>query len=239
VLSLHISQIPSLAGALSDGINAVLCAAYLPHIAHRNWAFARNESIKWNKEGKIELHNLVGADKIDAGNYKAGVGAIRATFAASAAEFGDVEVRDELLRQIDEEYHPPVATKTGALKNKGLSTCFSGQVTRARMMGFQDWVSMITEGPPANVRRGPILEEAPFPEVLVAKAYSRDGDSLELVFYNGKEAGTFPIGFTRLQPSTTYRLGDKTVTAGKDGTASCEVTVDGRTALLLSPATNN
>lgn len=98
---------------------------------------------------------------------------------------------------------------------------------------------MITEGPPANVRQGPILDEAPFPEVLVAKAYSQDGDSLELVLYNGKEPGTFRVGFTRLRPGETYRLGDRSVMAGKDGTASVDVAVSGRTMLLLTPTTPN
>lgn len=182
---------------------------------------------------------MVGADKIDAGNYKAGEGAIRATFAAAAAEFGDDKVRDELLRQIDEEYHPVITTSTGALKNRGLSTNFSGQAMRARLSSFQDWRSMITEGPPANVRQGPILDEVPFPEVLVAKAYSQDGDSLELVLYNGKEPGTFRVGFTRLRPGETYRLGDRSVMAGKDGTASVDVVVSGRTVLLLTPTTPN
>lgn len=224
---------------MSDGINSILCAAFLPHIAHRNWAFTRNESIKWNKEGKIELQNLVGADKIDAGNYKSGEGAIRATFAAAAAEFGDREVRDELLRQLDEEYHPVITTRTGALRNKGLSTVQSGAAMRARLSSFQDWVSLITQGPPANVRNGPILDEAPFPEVLVAKAYSHDGDSLELVLYNGKEPGTFSVRFTRLSPGRTYQLGDKSAVAAKDGTASFDIAVNGRTALMLAPSALN
>jgi hypothetical protein len=178
---------------------------------------------------------LVGADKIDAGNYKAGVGAIRTTFAAAAAEFGDVEIRDELLRQVDEEYHPVITTPTGALKNKGLSTVQSGACMRARMSGFQDWVSMVSQGPPENVRTGPLLDEAPFPEVLVAKAYSHDGQSVELVLHNGKEAGTFRLGFTRLRPGQTYSLGGQSVTAGEDGSARFDVAVNGRTALVLVP----
>jgi len=185
------------------------------------------------------LQNLVGADKIDAGNYKAGVGAIRCTFAQVAAEYGDPEIRDELIRQIDEEYHPLITTPTGAIKNKGLSTISSGSVFKARIGAFQDWVSFITEGPPANVFRGPILDEVPFPEVLVAKAYSHDGDSLDLVFYNGKEAGTFSLGFKRLQPGKTYHLGDKYAVASADGTAKFEVAVNGRTAMTLTPSTLN
>ncbi|KAF2800273.1 hypothetical protein K505DRAFT_382751 [Melanomma pulvis-pyrius CBS 109.77] len=225
--------IPGLAGALADGVNSILCAAYLPHIAHRNWAFTKNESIKWTKDNKIELQNLVGADKIDAGNYKAGEGAIRATFAAAATEFGDMRISKELLRQLDEEYHPVIETKTGALKNQGLSTLSQGAATRARIGGFQDWVNMITKGPEESVFRGPILDEVSYPEVLVAKCYSHDGQGLEIVVYPGQKAGVFELGFTKLKPGAEYSLGGETKVAGSNGTAKWKVKVDGRTAVNL------
>ncbi|KAF2109643.1 hypothetical protein BDV96DRAFT_231304 [Lophiotrema nucula] len=225
--------IPGLAGALADGVNSILCAAYLPHIAHRNWAFTKNESIKWNKDNRIELEGLVGADKIDAGNYKAGEGAIRACFAAAATEFGDTKIATELLRQVDEEYHPVTQTKTGALKNSGLSTLTQGAATRARIGGYQDWVGMITQGPPEHVKNGPILDDVSYPDVLVAKCYSHDGKGLEIVLYPGREAGRFKLGFSKLRAGAEYELGGQKKVAGKDGTASWEVDVDGRTALEL------
>ncbi|KAF2019870.1 hypothetical protein BU24DRAFT_448263 [Aaosphaeria arxii CBS 175.79] len=228
------TKIPGLAGALADGVNSILCAAYLPHIAHRNWAFTKNESIKFNKKGEIELQNLVGADKIDAGNYKAGEGSIRATFAASATEFGDEKIAKELLRQLDEEYHPVMETKTGALKNRGLSTLSQGAATRARIGGFQDWVNMITKGPEESTKRGPILDKVSYPEVLVAKCYSHDGVGLDIVLYPGRDAGTFDLGFTRLRPGSKYSLGGQTKVAGRDGTADFAVKVDGRTQLELT-----
>lgn len=127
------SQIPGLAGRLSDGVNAILCAAYLPHIAHRNWAFTKNEAMKWTKDGKLEFVDLVGADNLDPGNYKPGIGYMHPVFAAAAAEFGDLKIRDQLLKQLDEEHHPVFTTKTGALKNKGLSTLGQGTALRARL----------------------------------------------------------------------------------------------------------
>lgn len=99
--------------------------------------------------------------------------------------------------------------------------------------GYQDWVSMIAQGPPENVFKGPILDEAPFPDVLVAKAYSHDGEGLDLVLYPGKESGRFQLGFARLQAGETYSLGRQLKHAEKDGTASWEVDLDGRTELKL------
>lgn len=128
--------IPGLAGALSDGINSILCAAYLPHIAHRNWAFTKKENIRYNQKGRLECINLIGADKIDPGNYKPGEGSIRAIFAAAAAEFGDERLRLDLLKQLDEEYHPVFTTRTGALKNKGLSTTEQGTALVCHFLPF-------------------------------------------------------------------------------------------------------
>lgn len=96
---------------------------------------------------------------------------------------------------------------------------------------------MVTKGPPENVFKGPILEEAPFPDVLVAKAWSHDGEGMELVLYPGKESGKFQLGFERLQPGGKYSLEASTGTvaaeASKDGKANFEVHVDGHTALNL------
>jgi hypothetical protein len=225
--------IPGLAGALSDGINAILCAAYLPHIAHRNWAFTKKENITYDTNGRLSCINLTGADKLDPGNYRPGEGSIRAIFAAAAAEFGDEKLRVDLLKQLDEEYHPVFTTASGAMKNKGLSTIGQGTTLRARLGRFQDWCKMIQKGPPEHVFRGPLLDSVPFPEVLVAKAYSKDGESVDLVLYNGKAAGTFTLGFERLKPKSTYRLGKFTATADKEGRASFQADINGRTVLKL------
>ena len=232
-------QIPGLAGALSDSQNSILCAAYLPHIAHRNWAFIKNETIAYTNEGMLELRNLVGADNLDPGNYKGGQGSVRAIFAAAAAEFGEDKLRQDLLDQLDQEFFPVEQTPSGALINKGLSTLWRGASLRGRMSGYQDWTKMLKKGPPYSVLRGPILEEVPFPQVLVAKAYSHDGDSMELVVYNGKDAGNFRFGFTRLHPGATYHLNGKSAVAGKDGSVSFDIHVDGRTAMKLETDAKN
>ena len=100
---------------------------------------------------------------------------------------------------------------------------------------------MIAKGPPQNVLEGPILEEAPFPDVLVAKAYSHDSEGMELVLYPGKEAGSFQLGFTRLKPGEKYSWdgarGKVSAEGSKDGKASFEVHIDGRTALNLIKGT--
>jgi hypothetical protein len=94
---------------------------------------AKQESIKWLPDGSIKLCNLEGADKLDPGNYKPGEGFTRAVFAAAAAEYGDLKIRDQLLKELDEQYHPVFETKTKALKNKGMSVIAQGSSMKARI----------------------------------------------------------------------------------------------------------
>ncbi|KAF1816396.1 hypothetical protein P152DRAFT_121713 [Eremomyces bilateralis CBS 781.70] len=227
--------IPGLAGTISDASVCMQGSPYIPAIAHRNWAFIKRENLKYNKDGKLELVGLIGADKLDPGNYKEGVGAIRANLAAVAAEFGDAQIAHDLVKQVDEEYHPVKETKSGSRKNQGLSTILHGSTLRARMSGFQDWSNLVGKGIPEITRSGPILEEVTFPDVLVAKAYSVDGESVDLVLYDGKAPGRFQLGFTQLRPGATYSLGKQTATADEEGHASFELEIRGRTAVKLEP----
>jgi hypothetical protein len=96
---------------------------------------------------------------------------------------------------------------------------------------------MVQRGPPEHIFRASVLDKAPFPDVLVGKAYSQDGESVDLVFYPGREPGTFKLGFTRMQPGTTYTLAGQSRVATQDGTAEFKVTINGRTAMKLEPVT--
>ena len=93
----------------------------------------KNEAIKWKEDGGIELCNLIGADNMDPGNYRPGQGSMRSIFAAAAAEYGDLKIRDQLLKELDEQDNPAFTTKTGALKNKGLSTLEQGTAMKGRL----------------------------------------------------------------------------------------------------------
>ncbi|KAK5298068.1 hypothetical protein LTR99_007757 [Exophiala xenobiotica] len=229
--------IPGLSGTLSDCINAMNLTAYLPHIGSRVWAIIRREHIYYNGKGRLDVKDLRGADKMDPGNYKGGVGALRAFIAGCAAEFGDEKVRVDALEELDTEYFPVEATESGALRNKGLSATSQVVALMARLMRHQDLANATLHGPEPAAMQGPLLADCKFPEVLVAKAYSHDSAGLDLVLYNGKQAGTFTLGFERLTPGGKYSLSTgKNLTADKSGKASVDITIDGRTELLLSPA---
>lgn len=196
----------------------------------------KRENLQWTATGQLELTNLVGADNIDPGNYKSGRGFVRMAMAGVASEYGDYKIRDELLRQVDEDYFPAYETRTGALKNKKLSTIGQCIGLRARLGARGDWNRLLQEGPPEHCFRAPILDDVPFPDVLVAKAYSHDGKSVEVVLYNGKKAGVFKLGFKNMKAGQTYKFDGATAVADVKGEASFSVKVDGRTAVWLEPA---
>jgi len=226
--------IPGLSGTLSDCINAMNLTAYLPHIGSRVWAIIRNEHVHY-ENGSIDFKDLRGADKMDPGNYKGGVGALRAFVAGCAAEFGDEKVRKDALEQLDNEYFPVEATPSGSLYNKGLSATAQVVALMARLMRHQDLANATLHGPDPAAMKGPILAECKFPEVLVAKAYSHDSKNLDLVLYNGKGAGKQTLGFERLGPNTKYQLSNgQTIMADSRGKATVDVKLDGRTQIILS-----
>ncbi|KAI1872775.1 uncharacterized protein JN550_003649 [Neoarthrinium moseri] len=228
--------LPGLCGTLTDCINAKLLTAYLPHLAHRTWAIIRKEFITYDKNGQLQVRDLKGADKMDPGNYRGGEGALRAFIAATAAEFGNEKIRQEALDQLDQIYFPVETTKSGAHYNKGLSTTSQNIALMARLVKHRDLANATLHGPSKHALEGPLLEGAPFPDVLVAKAYSPDGKSLDLVLYNGNDAGTFELGFERLVPHQRYALstGDY-ITADRFGEAKYQARINGRTQIVLSP----
>jgi hypothetical protein len=75
---------------------------------------------------------------------------------------------------------------------------------------------------------GPLLDDAPWPQVLVAKARSLDGRSLDLTLYRHELAAgdTVRLGFAQLTPHARYRFGDQTVVVDASGCATAEITLD-------------
>jgi hypothetical protein len=88
--------------------------------------------------------------------------------------------------------------------------------------------------------QGPILAHAPWPEVIVTKALSDDGQSLSLVVEPYRGSGTHRFELKALCPRGEYRLCgsgvDLAITADSEGMAAFDVHVSGRLDLRLEPA---
>ena len=85
---------------------------------------------------------------------------------------------------------------------------------------------------------GPLLTSSGWPAVLVTKARSLDGRTLELSIRPVEAApgDTLSLSFGQLEPGASYRLDDRPVVAAADGTASIDVClVAGANRLRLEP----
>src|SRR5262249_22535723 len=106
-----------------------------------------------------------------------------------------------------------------------------------RLMRTGDFQKSFVVGPPQSTFTGPILTDARYPEVLVARAFS-DGVGLDLVLYPGAASGPQKIVIERLKPGASYELRgarEATFQADDRGKASLEVDLRGRTPLHVGP----
>ena len=88
-------------------------------------------------------------------------------------------------------------------------------------------------------RTGPAPTGVPYPDVLVARAISTDGVSLDLVLYPGKGAlEAQEITIDRLLPQRSYRIeggsAPPRLVADSDGQLVFRISLAGRTAIRVS-----
>ncbi|WKT49572.1 Sugar/inositol transporter [Fusarium oxysporum f. sp. vasinfectum] len=146
------------------------------------------------------------------------------------------KIRKEALEQLDNVYFPVEATKTGSLRNNGPSATTQVIALVARLVKQRDLANATLHGHSKEALSGSILEEAPLPEVLVTKAYSSDRKKLDIVVYNGKEAGVFKFGFESLIPGQQYSVSSGgSVAANGAGKAFIDAEINGRTQIILQP----
>ncbi len=204
-----------------------------PDLAHRYWAIVRREAME-KRDGRWQLE--IPARNVDYGNYTFNDVFVVDTFLGSAREMGDDEVAEAALARLDGDERRTV--ENGALFHRGVSTFANATIAMDRLLRCNGWRDAVRTAPPASVFEGPLLAGAPYPDVLVAKAFSR-GDDLELVLHPGGESGPRELSFERLKAGGKYTLrgaDDLRVIADDLGRATVAVTLRGRTVLRLQPS---
>ncbi|HEY2735776.1 MAG TPA: hypothetical protein VGI70_17380, partial [Polyangiales bacterium] len=226
-------SVPALTSVMTDAGVSVFQHSLLPDVARRTWEILRHDLIELSAgELRVRYH---GSDFLDVGNYALSRAGTLACVASLAAEMGDREVA-KAAHALLEATFPPIVEQ-GTTRYPGVSInshllAFSGRINRAN--GMHDLVS---RGMPEAWRRGPLLEEAAYPHVLVAKALS-DGRALDLVVYPGHEPGRRELGFTQLTPGGRYRCAgavESELVADAQGRARIHVDLDGRHQLQMQP----
>jgi hypothetical protein len=175
---------------------------FAPERAWRTWAVARSELGAAIEDGPSGPRFRMAGKGFDFGNYHRGWGGAYAAILATAREFGDEETADAAQRSLDLDAGR--REDGGVLRYEGMSSLMNATAMIGRVRRRGDFRAAVTQGPPASALRGPLLAEAAYPEVLVAKALSSSGEDLDLVLRNGAAAGPQRIGLSRLRPQATY-----------------------------------
>ncbi|RFU27341.1 hypothetical protein B7463_g9001, partial [Scytalidium lignicola] len=234
-----------LAGILGNVVGALTGAAAMPNLDRRLWLLSRATNVRKEKDGGYTLENLIGADNIDVGNYKAGSGFAHIVYSLCAAEFGESDLQRDLIVKLDRDLHPmePSSSGTGALVNKGLSLVACGSLFQARVAKRGDWGNLINSPVDEHVMAAPKLDKVPFPNVMVARCHvgGLDKKGLDIVLCGPQEK--VAIGFKDLKGGIKYSLvavkeGKKEeiargISADVDGRAEVQVDVGDRSEFEL------
>jgi len=119
----------------------------------------------------------------------------------------------------------------GAMRPEGVSNLTGALAALARFGTGHALRGLVRGSLPSAWREGPLLAEAAYPDVLVARAES-DGGSLHLVLRPGGGSRRTTLGLARLRPGAAYRVTGGVcdqVTADEAGRALLEVELVGRT----------
>lgn len=206
----------------------------MPDQAEATWQLIRDRFVK---EGELEFDlTNTHLERIDVGNYMRGDAPTRAITMMVAKEFGDDEVVDGLERSIDKRHE--IIRSNGARKYKGVSMTANATFALAKFTRRGGMRDLIGGNIPQQWKTGPILAEAAYPDVLVARAVT-DGSALDLVLRPGNGAVRSTLKLGRLNPGRAYRVTGAAateLTADAEGTALVDVELNGRTPVHLAPA---
>ena len=153
--------------------------------------------------------------------------------AMAAREVGDDEYAAAAQRALDAK---EVVLADGARRYKGSSVWTNSYAALGRFGRHSSLRDLLAFGATEQGRRGPVLADAAYPAVLVARAAS-DGHALDLVLRPGAGPVRTSLSVERLVPYRTYTVTGgctDTVTADAAGRALLEVELSGRRELRLA-----
>lgn len=206
----------------------------MPEIAQRTWWLIREGWLRV-EDGRVSTPRSI-VSRLDPGNYRLGTDTFTLAVTTMAArEIGDEETA--LAAEATLAEREQVEQRHGAERvahASGLANSYLNLGRFGRRSGLRDLVAF---GPPREWREGPVLEQAAYPDVLVAKAVS-DGAALDLVLTPGDGALRTRIILGQLRPGASYDLAgarERVVTADAAGRAVVEVDLGSRLEVSVTP----
>ncbi len=208
----------------------------MPDLAHRTWWLIRDG---WLQVEDGRVHTPRGlVSRLDPGNYQVRSDTFSLAVTTMAArEIGDEETALAAERTLAERERLEVENGAERFADaSGLANSYLNLGRFGRHDGLRDLVAF---GPPAAWRDGPVLDEAAYPDVLVARAVS-DGAALDLVLVPGAGPVRTTLRLAQLRPGASYDVDgaarDRLV-ADAAGRAELELDLGGRTAVRVRPST--
>ena len=221
-------------GNMADAITALFLNPGLPDIGRRTWWLVNTFHLgPRGRPGEVTHHSW---NRIDPGNYGINTdGFTRAALAANAREYGDEHSAQALEASLADR----LVEQHGARRYQGISVWGNLWLAFTRFGGEDAFRGLVCDGIPHRWRTGPVLADAAYPDVLVARAVS-DGNDLALILRPGNGHTRTTIAVERLRPHRTYQIRgahDPAVTADPTGRALIEIDLNDRLELHLYPTT--
>jgi hypothetical protein len=211
-------------------------AAIFPHVGERTLALAMAGGTQMRDAiiaGQLQVSSI---SRFDLGTYKNTGTGIFPFLIPTARELGDDELSHALDQQADASLEP--VTINGARHYKSMSPLTMGLTFQGRFSRKDGLYDLVNRGNRPEWDTGPILDGAPYPDVLVARAVT-DGHRLDLVLRPGRaEGGRYQLGISRLVPGTRYQVAggvDGPVEADRTGAATITVDLDDRKEMAIVP----
>ncbi|MCY4566072.1 MAG: hypothetical protein OXE40_16505 [Gammaproteobacteria bacterium] len=219
---------------MKDSFSLLIQAAYLnpvlPDLAAFQYEVAKSEVLE--RAGKIDLESITSADPATGEN---GIGWTAGMLHLAAQEQGDAQTA-ELAAKLIEEQCPSVVSD-GVMHYPGESVVVHAKMIMGRVATTNCQYDLANKGGDERWLHGPLLTDATYPKVQVAKAVS-DGTHLELVLYPENEPDAQEIELSQLEADRQYRVtgssrNEQVLSADTEGKARLSIHLDGRTALRI------
>ena len=218
----------------NDAVMTYWLTGLMPDLAEQTWESLRTNRLHMRpRSARISTGPI---DRLDVGSYKPGDAWAWVNIRCAAREIGDTEAAQAVQASIDKRFTMETSPH-GAQKLAGVSSWVNCVHAFAQFVSPGSVAGLVRGEIPPAWRSGPILAEAAYPDVLVARAVSDDGDGLDLVLYPGATTTRTVLRVERLTPGRTYRVSGAahpTLTADDHGHALIHVDLRGRTAVGVS-----
>ncbi len=218
---------------LADVQNYLHYLPIFPGLARRCYAQIRRHEVVF-RDGVAYLRRKPWDKIINMFTRKCDASLQIALLEMTAGEYGDTELVEGLRKA--ETQNMARSREPGSFQYKDVNSLTMAYYAFTRLQKKGYWSDVILRGMPETAFTGPLLTDCSYPQVIPAKAAS-SGEDLDLVLYNGAEAGEHRIVLGRLKPNAEYQIngGERSFTADADGSAELTVMIDGRTPLMITP----